>query len=175
MKINCNQVLQIRRKAVLLWPENIRTDMKDFTIKPLQGYGEIPFGMTLDDAVKLLNMPDFYEELSDMEETGNRSIYYEYDSLATNIYFEGITKSVVACFETENQEATLYGKKVFGLTKDEVIKLMQAQGYKELEEEVEDGELRVSFEDALMDFFFEGDKMTAVSWGVLVDEQGEII
>ena len=149
--------------------------MKDFTIKPLQGYGEIPFGMTLDDAVKLLNMPDFYEELSDMEETGNRSIYYEYDSLATNIYFEGITKSVVACFETENQEATLYGKKVFGLTKDEVIKLMQAQGYKELEEEVEDGELRVSFEDALMDFFFEGDKMTAVSWGVLVDDQGEII
>ena len=149
--------------------------MKDFTIKPLQGYGEIPFGMTLDDAVKLLNMPDFYEELSDMEETGNRSIYYEYDSIATNIYFEGITKSVVACFETENQEATLYGKKVFGLTKDEVIKLMQAQGYKELEEEVEDGELRVSFEDALMDFFFESDKMTAVSWGVLVDDQGEII
>lgn len=175
MNKNCNQVLQIRRKVVLLWPENIRTDMKDFTIKPLQGYGEIPFGMTLDDAVKLLNMPDFYEELSDMEETGNRSIYYEYDSLATNIYFEGITKSVVACFETENQEATLYGKKVFDLTKDEVIKMMQAQGYKELEEEVEDDELRVSFEDALMDFFFDGDKMTAVSWGVLVDDQGEII
>ena len=149
--------------------------MKDFTIEPLKGYGEIPFGMTLDDAVKLLNMPDFYEELSDMEETGNRSIYYEYDSLATNIYFEGITKSVVACFETENEAATLYGKKVLDLKKHEVIKLMKANGFKELEEETEDGELRVSFEDALMDFFFEGDKMTAVSWGVLVDDQGEII
>ena len=63
--------------------------MKDFTIQPLKGYGEIPFGMTLDETVKLLNMPDFYEELSDMEETGNRSIYYEYDSIQTNIYFEG--------------------------------------------------------------------------------------
>ena len=34
--------------------------MKDFTIMPLKGYGEIPFGMTLDEAVKILGMPDFY-------------------------------------------------------------------------------------------------------------------
>jgi len=149
--------------------------MKDFTIVPLKGYGEIPFGMSLDETVKLLNMPDFYEELNDMEETGNRSIYYEYDALQTNIYFEGVTKSVVACFETENEAATLFGQKVFDLKKDDVVKLMKANGFKDLAEEEEDGELRVSFEDAMTDFFFEGDTMTAVSWGVLVDEQGEII
>lgn len=149
--------------------------MKDFTIMPLKGYGEIPFGMTLDETVKLLNMPDFYEELSDMEETGNRSIFYEYDDIQTNIYFEGITKSVVACFETENENATLYGKKAFELKKAEIVALMKAQGFKELEEEEEDGELRVTFEDALIDFFFDGDQMTAISWGVLVDEQGDII
>ena len=149
--------------------------MKDFTIMPLKGYGEIPFGMTLDEAVKKLGMPDFYEELSDMEETGNRSIYYEYDELETNIYFEGVTKSVVACFETENMEATLYGEPVFDLTKEEIIDLMKKQGFKELEEETEDGELRVSFEDALVDFFFDEEGLTAVSWGVLVDDQGDII
>ena len=149
--------------------------MKDFTIEPLKGYGEIPFGMTIDETVKLLGMPNFYEELSDMEETGNRSIYYEYDDIQTNIYFEGITKSVVACFETENEAATLYGKKVFELTKDEAIKLMKAKGFKKLEEETEGGELRVSFEDAMTDFFFQDDTMMAVSWGVLVDEQGDII
>ena len=149
--------------------------MKDFTIQPLKGFGEIPFGMTLDETVKMLNMPDFYEELSDMEETGNRSIYYEYNALQTNIYFEGITKSVVAYFETENEEATLYGKKVFELSKDEAIKLMKDNGFKNLEEEIEDGELRVSFDDAMVNFFFEDDKMIGVSWGVLVDEQGDII
>ena len=149
--------------------------MKDFTIMPLKGYGEIPFGMTLDDAVKKLGMPDFYEELSDMEETGNRSIYYEYDELETNIYFEGVTKSVVACFETENMEATLYGEPVFDLTKEEIIDLMKKQGFKELEEETEDSELRVSFEDALVDFFFDEEGLTAISWGVLVDDQGDII
>ena len=149
--------------------------MKDFTIKPLKGYGEIPFGMTLDETVKILGMPEFYEELSDMEETGNRSIFYEYEELATNIYFEGITKSVVACFETENEEATLYGEKVFDLNKEAIIVLMEEHGFKELEDENEDDELRVSFEDALIDFFFEDDMLMAVSWGVLVDEQGDII
>ncbi len=149
--------------------------MKDFTIEPLKGYGEIPFGMTLDEAAKILGMPDFYEELSDMEETGNRSIYYEYEELETNIYFEGVTKSVVACFETENMEATLYGEPIFDLTKEEIIDLMKEHGFKELEEEKEDEERRVSFEDAMIDFFFDEDGLAAVSWGVLVDEQGDII
>ena len=149
--------------------------MENFTIEPLKGYGEIPFGMTLDEAVRMLGMPNFYEELNDMEETENRSIYYEYDDLRTNIYFEGITKSVVACFETENENATLYGKKVFDLDQETVVEMMKAKGFKELEQETEDGELRISFEDALIDFFFDGEGMTAVSWGVLVDDQGNII
>lgn len=149
--------------------------MENYTIEPLKGYGEIPFGMTLDEAVKMLGMPNFYEELNDMEETENRSIYYEYDDLQTNIYFEGITKSVVACFETENENATLYGKKVFDLDQKAVIEMMKAKGFNELEQETEDGELRISFEDALIDFFFDEEGMTAVSWGVLVDDQGNII
>lgn len=149
--------------------------MKNYVIEPLKGFGELPFGMSLDEAVKYLGMPDFYEELNDMEETGNRSIYYQYDAMETSIYFEGITKSVVACFETENSDSILYGTKVFELNRLEVIELMRENGFSELEEEDEDGEHRVSFEDALIDFFFDGDEMTAVSWGVLVDDQGNII
>ena len=149
--------------------------MKNFVIEPLKGFGEIPFGMSLDEAVKLLGSPNFYEELSDMEETGNRSIFYEYEDIETNIYFEGITKSVVACFETENRDAVLFSTKVMELNRAEVIELMHENGFKELEEEDEDGEHRVSFDDAMIDFFFNGDEMTAVSWGVLVDDQGNII
>ena len=149
--------------------------MEKFIIEPLKGFGEIPFGMSLDDAVKLLGNPNYYEELSDMEETGNRSIYYEYEELETKIYFEGITKSVAACFETENHDAVLYGTKVFELSRAEVMELMSENGFSELEEEDEDGEHRVSFEDAMIDFFFDGDVMKAVSWGVLVDDQGNII
>ena len=99
--------------------------MKNYVIEPLKGFGEIPFGMSLDDAVKLLGTPNYYEELSDMEETGNRSIYYEYEDMATNIYFEGITKSVAACFETENDKSELFGTKVFDLNRSQVIELMR--------------------------------------------------
>lgn len=144
-------------------------------IEPMKGFGEIPFGMPLDDAVKKLGSPNYYEEVSDMEETGNRSIYYEYDDIATNIYFEGITKSVAACFETENEDSVLYGTKVFELNRAEVIELMHENGFKELEEEDEDGEHRISFEDAMIDFFFDDNTLIAVSWGVLVDDQGNII
>lgn len=149
--------------------------MEKFVIEPMKGFGEIPFGMPLDDAVKKLGSPNYYEEVSDMEETGNRSIYYEYDDIATNIYFEGITKSVAACFETENEDSVLYGTKVFELNCAEVIELMHENGFKELEEEDEDGEHRISFEDAMIDFFFDDNTLIAVSWGVLVDDQGNII
>ena len=149
--------------------------MEKFIIEPLKGFGEIPFGMSLDDAVKQLGSPNFYEELNDMEEIGNRSIFYEYDDLKTNIYFEGITKSVAACFETENHDAVLYSTKVFELTRAEVKELMRENGFVELEEEDEDGEHRISFEDAMIDFFFDGEVMKAVYWGVLVDDQGNII
>ena len=149
--------------------------MEHFIIEPLKGFGEIPFGMALDDAVKVLGAPAFYEELNDIEEMDNRSIFYEYDDIATNIYFEGITKSVVACFQTENPDAVLYENKVFTLGRAEVIELMRENGFSELEEEEEDGEHRISFDDAMIDFFFNGEKMTAVSWGVLVDDQGNII
>ena len=149
--------------------------MKEFKIEPLKGYGEIPFGMTLDEAVKVLGMPVFYEELSDMEETENRSIYYEYEDLKTSIYFEGITKSVVACFETDNTEATLYGEKVFQLDKAALMELLKQHGHVDFEQENEDGETRISFEDILVDFFFDGEALSAVSWGVLVDDQGNII
>lgn len=149
--------------------------MKEFNIEPLKGYGEIPFGMTLDNAIKVIGRPNFYEELSDMEETQNRSIYFEYDDLKTSIYFEGITKSVAACFETENDAATLFGEKVFQMDQNAIIELMKQHGYVDFEKEDEDEELRISYEELLIDFFFDSDKLSAVSWGVLVDEQGNII
>ena len=149
--------------------------MEKFVIEPMKGFGEIPFGMPLDDAMKVLGSPNFYEEVSDMEETGNRSICYQYDDIETNMYFEGVTKSVLACFVTENEDSVLYGTKVFDLNRAEVIELMRENGYKELEEEDEDGEHRITFDDAMTDFFFDGETMIAISWGVLVDEQGNII
>ena len=86
-----------------------------------------------------------------------------------------VLKPTSGNFETENLDSVLYGTKVFELSRAEVKELMRENGFSELEEEDEDGEHRISFGDAIIDFFFDGDVMKAVNWSVLVDDQGNII
>jgi hypothetical protein len=145
------------------------------TIEPLKGCGEISFGQAMDDAVKIIGAPTYYEELVDIEDIGNRTIFCQYEDLNLNIYFEGITKSVVACFDTDNEDALLYGEKVFDLNRSQVIDLMKKNGYSDIEQEMEEDEFRISFNDCLVDFYFIDEELQAVNWSVLVDEQGNII
>ncbi len=59
--------------------------------------------------------------------------------------------------------------------KSRSLRLMDDKGFEVAEtEEDEDGERRISYDDALIDFFFHEGELIAVNWGVLVNEQGEI-
>jgi hypothetical protein len=71
-------------------------------------------------------------------------------------------------------DSLIFGVKVFDLDKDQLIALMKKNGYKEYEIELEEGENRLSFEEGLIDFFYAGGELIAVSWGVLINEKGEI-
>ena len=98
-----------------------------------------------------------------------------YWEIGLSVFFEGTEKSVVSCFETDIPESTLYGKKVFEMDEKSVIALMKEKGF-EVEEIEEDpsGERRISYDDALIDFFFHDDELIAVNWGVLINQKGEI-
>ena len=92
-----------------------------------------------------------------------------------SVFMEGIEKSVVACFETEHPESTLYGQRVFDLDELQVMELMSSNGFDVAETEIDEtGEKRISYDDAMIDFFFEDGELIAVNWGVLVNEKGEI-
>jgi hypothetical protein len=80
----------------------------------------------------------------------------------------------LSCIETDCQEATLFGSKVFELGLDEIIELMRKNGYADYETEMEEGEKRLSFEEGLIDFFFKDATLIAVNWGVMVTTEGEI-
>jgi len=60
------------------------------------------------------------------------------------------------------------------MTPKEVISLMKEKGHADPEIEEEEGETRITYEDALIDFFFDGEYLLAANWGVLVNEAGEI-
>ena len=99
-------------------------------------------------------------------------------SIMTIIFFIYLRKHMITSIDIQKHNITinyLFGKKVFELNEKQVIGLMDEHGYELAESEEEpDGERRLSYDDALIDFFFHQDTLVAVNWGVLVNEQGEI-
>ncbi|MBP7679077.1 MAG: hypothetical protein KA096_01475 [Bacteroidales bacterium] len=142
-------------------------------ILPKQGFGEIMFGETSEKVIKLLGQPEDVENIEDVDGFNTVVLYY-YEKGIT-IFFEGKEKSVVACVEIENPEATMYGKRIFEMTEKDIVALMKEKGFEVAETEMETtGERRVSYDDAMIDFFFLDGDLVVVNWGVLVNEKGEI-
>lgn len=149
--------------------------MKKLTpeIKPKEGFGELKFGELSQNIINILGEPEEVENIQDDDEF-NTTILNYWD-IGISAFFEGIGKSVLSCIETDIEDATLFGKKVFEMNEGQIIDLMKEQGYEVAETENEpDGERRVSYDDALIDFFFFDGELVAVNWGVLVNEHGEV-
>lgn len=141
-------------------------------IKPLKGFGELAFGMTEKQVIEYLGEPDEKELLNDMDEDDDtETLIYHYDDIDISAFFEGDgDEKFLVNLETGNQDATLYGKKVFAMSETEIIKLMKDHSFVDIDDELlEDeeyqNEKRVSFDEAMMDFFFEDEILTALSWG----------
>lgn len=90
--------------------------MKDLTIKPLEGYGELPFGMSLDDVIKYLGKPDYQEELLPLDDY-NRLISFDYEVLCMKIYLEGVTNTVISSFQFVMRRHCYMEKKSLNLIK----------------------------------------------------------
>lgn len=152
--------------------------MKKLTleIKPKIGFGELEFGDTTEKLTSFLGEAEEIENIEEIEDDADfNTVILNYWSIGITVFFEGVEKSVISCFETDNPEATLFGKRIFELNEKEVIELMNANGFTEIEAEIEEeGEKRLSFDQALIDFFFEDDVLAAINWGVLINDQGDI-
>ena len=146
--------------------------MKKLTleIKPKIGFGEIEFCGTKEKLISFLGEAEEIEE-----DDALNTVILNYWSKGITVFFEGVENSVIACFEIDNPEAILFGKRIFDLDKKEIIELMKENGFTEIDTEIEEeGEKRLSFDEALIDFFFEDDVLAAINWGVIINDQGEI-
>ena len=52
---------------------------------------------------------------------------------------------------------------------------MAVGGYDEYVIDYEDGNQVLTYDIAMIDFYFDKDQLLAVSWGVLLDERGEVL
>ena len=149
--------------------------MKSLTLDiiPKKGFGEIQFGDTSEQIITLLGQPEDVENIEDVD--GFNTVVLYYYEMGITVFFEGREKSVVACVETENPDATMFGKSIFQMTEKDIIAVMKDKGFEVAETELETtGERRVSYDDAMIDFFFLDGDLIVVNWGVLVNEKGEI-
>lgn len=144
----------------------------EITILPLTGMGKLEFGMSIEQITQELGEAD---ELEQLEEPDFESLVLNYHPAQISLFFEGQGMSNLACVETQNKTAKLFDEEVFKLSKTEIIALMAKKGFTKIDSDKEEGEERLTFEEALVDFFFEKDKLIAVSWGVLLDDEGQIV
>jgi len=140
-------------------------------ILPLKGLDHLQFGQSIDQILQDFGDAD---QIDQIEETEFETLVLHYNEDKLALFFEDYGTSRLACIETQNEESVLFGEKVFKLKKDAIIALMLKNGYTEIETEEEEGEERLSFEDAMTDFFFDADQLIAINWGVIINEFGEV-
>jgi hypothetical protein len=149
-------------------------NLKDINIIPLKGLSQLNFGIPFDEALKIMGDPETTKVIRDSDELISTVVWdYSHDGL--RLYFEGEPKEALACCEIENKNSILFDKHVFKMNEAEVRDLMAANGYYEIDEDFETwGEKRVSYEDALIDFYFVNDKLVTINFGVFINREGDV-
>ncbi len=138
----------------------------DLQIILKKGLGEIYFGCTPELVRTLLGDPEDVEELESAIDGTVESIVWSYPDAGLNFFFDAANgEPSLSTIESDNLETVIFNSKVFTVNRDNIIALMKENGYSGLEEDDETwGEHRVTFDDAQIDFYFNDQQITLVSW-----------
>ena len=137
--------------------------MDNFKIEPLKGYGDLNFGMLIDDVVEVLGQPTNQEEIDSAYEDDSHVVVLDYEDNDFSAYFEGDSEMKLTNFYTFNEKTELFGAKIFDLNKDELIELMKQNGCENYIEDKEDGDC-ITFEELNLDFYFDDNQLVEVFW-----------
>jgi len=148
--------------------------LTSFEIIPNEGLGEIKFGMLMKDFISKFGRPDDIDEIDDDEDEELKTTLLHYWNKGISVFFVGMTTQLLAGIETDHPDTTLFGKKIMGMTRQEIEDLMSSKGHSYYETEREHSVVRLSYDIGMMDFFFQDNKLIYMNLGVLVNENGEI-
>jgi len=148
---------------------------ENLIIKPLVGFGDLKFGATKNEVKALFGEPQEVETIEGDEDFSEVEVWSYWDK-GHAVYFEKEFDDRCTNFETDHEDALLFGKKVFGLTEKQIMALMKENGFTDFEAENEEEweERRVSFFDGQVDFIFDENVLIQVSWAVGFDEQENV-
>ncbi len=137
--------------------------MKNFLeIKPNIGFGDFEFGDDTQKIIDFFGNPDETEVLSDEDFEAKVITYWE---KGFTFFLEGEKFSHFTCVESDNENITLFGKKIIGMQEVSLLSLMKDNGHENFEAEEEEwGEKRISFDELSLDFYLENDEVVSISW-----------
>lgn len=132
-------------------------------IKPGIGLSSLLFGASMEEAEKTFGKPEDAQLIDDIEEF--KTTVWHYWETGFTLFFDEQNKKLFNCAEIDNEEALLWGKKVFELKEKQIIDLFQENGITLYESEQHDwGEKRLSFDEANIDFYFEKSRLISINF-----------
>jgi hypothetical protein len=144
--------------------------MSNYQIKPLEGINDLLFGLSSDLVKQCFGEPEEIEELDAIEDY--ETTLWHYWEKGITIFFDKKDELVFTSIEIDDQDSELWGQRIFEMNEQAIIKLFQSKGFVELDTEMmPDGEKRVSFDDAMVDLYFEKGELTGVSYGIYLDNE----
>ena len=138
-------------------------------IKPMEGLGELNFGVTKEEVERMVGAPEDVEDTDG--ENDIRTLIWHYWSKGFSAFFDEDNNYKLSSLEVDNQMATLWGQLIFNMKEEELIELFRSKGFKEIDiEEQEWGERRVSIDDAMVDLYFEEGELNSINFGVFIND-----
>lgn len=144
--------------------------MNKYEIKPKIGLGSLLFGTSSPEVRMMLGEPEEIEVMNEGEDFP--MLVWHYWEEGFSLFFDPQQDNIFTSVEIDNDEAELWGLKLFkGYTEEQIINVFEQAGFKPSDvEEHAWGEKRVTFEDLLIDLYFEKGYLISINFGAFVDK-----
>lgn len=139
------------------------------------GMGPLRFGTSMDEVRTLVGEPEEIDESEDDDEFEHQAWNYYEDDHLLSLYFDREDDFRLSCIETDNPSLRLFGEPIHDRPIEDIRQLMQqnGQGHAEIET-MEGGEVRLSYEKAMIDLYFEEGRLQFVNFGVFINDDLEV-
>lgn len=147
----------------------------DFDAILMKSFGDLPFGASEQETESVLGIPEEKEKLEAID--GSVSVIWHYWSKGFTVFFDRQENGRFCCAEVDSSvRLNMWGQNLFSLNENEIKSLFKENGFNELDEEQHEwGEKRISFDDAMADFYFENGILVSINFGVMSENLNQSI
>lgn len=144
-------------------------------IRPHEGLNSLLFGTSREEAEAVFGKAEETESIESGDGDYKTEVWH-YWKKGFSLFFDENVDFKFTCAEIDNRDACIWGQHIFDMKEEEIISLFKNKGFSDIDsEEHEWGERRLSFDDALVDLYFENNKLVSVNYGIPAHENKIVI